>query len=139
MAQRLSVYEFPRDVSRAVTGQATITMFNQPSQGWMRDVLHRGDLALYTTLLTRIEIQLQSYNVIRRCAIWPRSSGCLKNYSLTTKGNFGTNDVPATQRSFYICRHKRVDSHIIYEVSGRSAYVSFPHDRRELFLEYTRE
>ncbi len=139
IAQRLSVYEFPRDVSGGSTGHATIAMFNQPSQGWMRDVFHRGDFALYATVLTGIEVQLQSYNVISRCAVWPRSSGCPKNCSLATNGNFGTNDVPPTQRSFYIGRHKRVDIHTIYEISGRSAYVSFPHDARKLLIEYTRE
>src|ERR1035438_690791 len=139
IAQRFSVYEFPRDVSGGSTGHATITMFNQPSQGWMRDVFHRADLALYATVLTGIEVQLQSYNVISRCAVWPGSPGCLKNCSLTTNGNFGTNAVPPTQRSFYICRHKRVDIHTINDVSGRSAYVSLSRDAREPFIQYTRE
>src|SRR5450759_376865 len=106
IAQRLSVDEFPRDVAGGSTGHATIAMFNQPSQGWMRDVFHGGDLALYANVLTAIQVQLQSYNVISRCAVQPRSSGCPKNYSLTTNGNFGANDIPPTQRSFYIGRHK---------------------------------
>jgi hypothetical protein len=114
-------------------------MFNQPSQGWMRDVFRRGDLALYATVLTGIEVQLQSHNVIGCGAVWLRSSVCPKNCSLTANGNFGTNGVPPTQRSFYIGRYKRMDIHTIYEVSGRFAYVSFPHDGRELFLDYTRE
>jgi len=85
----------------------------------MREVLHRGDLALYANGLTGIEVQLQGYNVIGRCAIGPGSSGCLENYSLTTNGNFGPNDVPLTQSSFYLCRHKRLESHTIFITCAR--------------------
>ncbi len=119
-AQWLSLYEFPHDVSRASTGHVTIAMLNQPSQVRMRDVLHRGDLGLYGKL-PAIEVQLQSYTVICRCAVWPRSSGRPENCSLATSGNFGTNDVAPTQRSIYICRDKLadilVDIHTIYHVS----------------------
>jgi hypothetical protein len=82
-----------------------------------------------------MEVQLQSHNVIRRCAVRLRCSGCLKNYSLPTNGNLGANDVPATQSSFDICRLKRVDIHRIYQERLRSVcgYVSFPHDATEAF------
>ncbi len=119
-AQWLSLYEFPHDVSRVSTGHVTIAMLNQPSQVQMRDVLHRGDLGLYGKL-SAIEVQLQSYNVIGRCAVWPRSSGRPENCSLATNGDFGTNDVAPTQRSIYICRDKLagilVDIHTIHHVS----------------------
>jgi hypothetical protein len=121
IAERLSVDEFPRDVSRVSTGHVTIAMLNQPRQVWMRDVLHRGDLGLYTNVPSAIEVQLQSYNVMCRGAVWPRSSGRPENCSLATNGNFGTNAVAPTQRSIYICRDKLadilVDSHTIYRVS----------------------
>jgi hypothetical protein len=94
----------------------------------MREVLRRGDLGMYASVLPAIEVQLQSNIVIRRCAVWPRSSRRPKNCSLTTNGNFGTNHVAPTQRSFYIFRDKPADipleSHAIYHVSARSAYVS---------------
>ncbi len=135
-AQRLSFYEFPRDVSRVSAGHVTIAVFNQLSQVWMRDVLHRGDLALYAKILSAIEVQLQSYNVIRSCSRWPRSSSRPKNYSLTTNPNFGTKDVAVTQRSFYIRGHKPVDipvhSHTGLHVSGRFAYVSLPQNLTKL-------
>jgi len=127
VAQRLSFDEFPRDVARVSTGQVTIAMFNQPRQVWMRDVLDRGDLALYANLLIGMAVQFQSYNVISRCAVQPTSSGCPKNYSLTTNGNFGADDVPVTQSSFYFCRHKRMVSHTIHEVSG--SLLTFPFQR----------
>jgi hypothetical protein len=92
-------------------------MLNQPSQVRMRDVLHSADLAPYANVLTGIEVQLQSYIVTRCCAVWPGSSGCPENYSLTTDANFGSDDIAVTQRRFDICRHKtveiRVDSHRI--------------------------
>ena len=135
-AQWLSVYEFPRDVSRVSTGHVTIAMLDQPSQVWMRDVLHRGDLGLYANVPSAIEVQLQSYNVIRGCAVWLGSSGRPENCSLAANGNFGTNDVAPTQRSFDICRDKLtdilVDSHTIYHVSGWSAYVSLSQNLRKL-------
>jgi hypothetical protein len=95
-AQRLSVYEFPRDVSRVSTGHVTIAMLYQPSQVWMREVLRRDDLGLCANVPSSIEVQLQSYNVIRGCAVWPRSSGRSENYPLATSGDFVTNDVALT-------------------------------------------
>ena len=129
IAERLSVDEFPRDVSRVSTGHVTVAMLNQPRQVWMRDVLHRGDLGLYASVPSAIEVQLQSYNVICRGAVWPRSSGRPENCSLATNGNFGTNDVAPTQRSFYICRDKLadilVDSHTIYR-GKQTGPLTFP-------------
>src|ERR1017187_9172003 len=98
-------------------------MFNQPSQGWMRDVFRRGDLALCATVLTGIEVQLQSHNVIGCGAVWLRSSVCPKNCSLTANGNFGTNGVPPTQRNFYIGRYKRMESQTLLEATGRGFFV----------------
>ena len=55
-AQGLPVYEFPRDVSRVSTGHhVTIAMLDHPSQVWMREVLHRGDLGLYANAPSAIE------------------------------------------------------------------------------------
>jgi len=110
-------------------------MFNQPSQGGMRDVLDRSDLALYANLLMGMEVQFQSYNVIRRTAVWLRNPGCPENYSLTANGNFAANAVPMTKSSFDICGIKRMVRHTIYQVSLRSAfgYVSFPHTATEAF------
>jgi hypothetical protein len=113
----LSVYKLPCAVSRVSTGHLTISMFHQPSQSWMRKVLRHLDLGLYANVPSAVEVQLQGYNVIRGCAVWPRSSGRLENCSLATSGNFGTNDVAPIQRSFYICRDElagiRMDSHTI--------------------------
>jgi hypothetical protein len=135
MAQRLSFHEFPRHVSRAAAGHVTIAMFNQPGQAGMRDVLHRGDLALYAILLMGMEVQFQCYNVIRRSAVWLRNPGCPENYSLPAHGNLAANDVSMTQSSFDFCGLKRVDIHRIYQERLRSVcgYVSFPHDATEAF------
>jgi hypothetical protein len=142
-AQWLSVYKFPRGVSRVSTGHVTIAVLYQPSQVWMREVLRRGDLGLWANVPSAIEVQLQSYNVIRACAVWPRSSGRPENCSLATNGNFGTNNVAPTQRSFYIFGDKLadipVDSHTIYHVS-RLVRLRFPFHRSEkVTIEYTRE
>ena len=137
-AQGLSFYKFPRHVPRVPTGHVTIPMLNQPSQVGMRDVLHRGDLGLYGNL-SAIEVQLQSYNVICRGAVWPSSSGRPEDCSLATNGNFATDDVAPTQRSIYICRVKLadipVDMHAIYHVSRR---LTLPFSQN-LKNEYTRE
>lgn len=93
----------------------------------MGEILGRGDLRLYETVFSAIEVHLQSYNVIHRCAVWARNSGRLKNRSLTTAANLGSNDVTQTQCSFYIGRNKLakvpVDYHAIYRASDWSAYV----------------
>ena len=60
----------------------------------MREALHRSDLALYTHGPAGIEVQLQSYDIIRCCAVWPGNSGRLKNFPLAANSNFWTNDVP---------------------------------------------
>jgi hypothetical protein len=95
-------------------------MLYQPSQVWMREVLRRGDLGLYANLPSAIEVQLQSYNVTRGCAVCPRSPGRPENYSLATSSNLVTNDVAPTQRSFYFSRDKLagipMDSHTIYQL-----------------------
>jgi hypothetical protein len=71
-------------------------MLNQSRQAGMRDILNRGDLALYPNLLIAMEVQLQSYNVISRGAVWLQGSGCLEDYPLTTNGNLGADDESAT-------------------------------------------
>ena len=142
-AQWLSLYEFRRYVSRVSTGHVTIAMLNQPSQVWMRDVLHRGDLGLYAKVPSAIEVQLQRHSVICRGAVWLRSSGRPENCSLAANGNFGTNDVAPTQRSFNICRDKLTDilvgSHTIYHASVWSTYVSLFTESEKVTIEYTRE
>jgi hypothetical protein len=142
-AQRLSVYEFPRDVSRVSAGHVTIAVLYQPSQVLMREVLRRGDLRRHASIRSAIEEQLQRYNVIRGCTVWPRSSGRPENRSLATNGNFVTNDVATTQRRLYIRRGKMadifVDSHTIYHVSGWLLTSPFSRNLRKLTIEYTRE
>jgi hypothetical protein len=54
----------------------------------MRKVLRRRDLGLYANVPSAVEVQLQGYNVVRGCAVWPKSSGRFENRSLTTSGNF---------------------------------------------------
>ena len=143
-AQGLSLDEFPRDVSHVSIGHVTIAMLNQPSQVGVRDVPHRSDLALYANVLTAIEVQLQSYNIVRRYTVWPRSSGRPKNCSLTANGNFGTYAVAPTQRGFYICRVKPVDMPvaihpIYYHVSGKASLRSPFTESGRAVKEYTRE
>jgi hypothetical protein len=104
-------------------------MLYQSSQVWMREVLCGRDFGLYPNVLSAVEVQFQGYNVICGCAVWPRGSGRFKNCSLTANGNFGTNDVAPTQRSFYICGDKLagipVDNHMIDHVS-RLVRLRFP-------------
>jgi hypothetical protein len=71
-------------------------MFNQPGQAGMRNILDRGDLALYPNLLIAMEVQFQSHNVISRGAVWLQGSGCLEDYPLTTNGNLGADCESAT-------------------------------------------
>ncbi len=134
-AQRLSGYEFPREVSRVSTGHVTIAMLDQPSQVFMREVLRCGDLGRYAIIPSAIEEQLQSYDIIRGCAVWPRRSGRPENYSLATSSNFGTNDVASTQRSFYIRGDKLadilVDIHTIDHVSGWLLTLPFSQNPRK--------
>ena len=59
-------------------------------------------------------MQFQSNDVISSCAIWLRRSDCLEHSPLTTGGNLRSDNITLTQRSFYICRHKRVGNHTIY-------------------------
>src|SRR5215472_2756602 len=87
-----------------------MAMFQQPSQIWMRQVFQRGDLALYAKGLRGIKMRLQSYEVTRRAAIWPRHSGRAKNCSLTTSSDFGADDISPTQSSIDFSGQKCLES-----------------------------